>query len=116
NVIHRDIKPQNIVLDAEGKEARIIDFGISSRVSMKTQHLGNPEQLEGTLAYISPEQTGRMNRVVDYRTDLYSLGATLYHFVTGQTPFLATDPMEIVHCHMAVEPKRPQDIRREIPG
>ena len=94
---------------------KIIDFGISSRIDVKMQHLGNPEILEGTLPYISPEQTGRMNRVLDYRTDLYSLGVTFYETLTGRLPFEAQDALELVHCHIAKRPQPLHHLRPEIP-
>ena len=113
-LIHKDIKPENVLIDGEGR-ARIIDFGISERINLKNRHLGNPEVLEGTLAYISPEQTGRMNRVLDYRSDLYSLGVTFYEMLTGRLPFETRDSMELVYSHIAHRPT-PVDRRNpEIP-
>lgn len=102
-IIHKDIKPQNIVLNPNSNEVRFIDFGISTRLSRETSSGATPTQLEGTLAYISPEQTGRMNRTIDYRTDLYSFGITLYELLSGQLPFQTDDPMELVYCHIARE-------------
>ncbi|MCV6585670.1 MAG: AAA family ATPase [Marinibacterium sp.] len=104
NVIHKDLSPQNIVVNPATGEVKLIDFGISTRFSSERPELRNPEVLEGTLAYMSPEQTGRMNRSLDYRTDYYSLGATLYEMLTGSAPFEADDLMELVHCHIAREP------------
>ncbi|MBA3924120.1 MAG: serine/threonine protein kinase, partial [Nostocaceae cyanobacterium] len=98
-VIHKDIKPANILINANTRQVKLIDFSIASLLPKETQHLTNPNVLEGTLAYLSPEQTGRMNRVIDYRTDFYSLGVTFYELLTGQLPFTTTDPMELVHCH-----------------
>src|SRR4030067_3368501 len=100
-IIHKDIKPGNIVINPETKETRIIDFGLSTRFKRDEQRDVNPGSLEGTLAYMSPEQTGRMNRSIDYRTDFYSLGVTFYEMLTGDAPFRASDPMELVHCHIA---------------
>ena len=77
-VIHKDINPANLVLNSETVQIKVIDFGISERISLKSLSLNNPERVDGTIAYISPEQTGRMNRYIDYRSDLYSLGVTLY--------------------------------------
>ena len=105
NIIHKDINANNILVNLQKRIVKIIDFGISSKIDLKQQHLGNPERLEGTLAYISPEQTGRMNRVVDYRTDLYSMGVSFYEMLTGHPPFVAKDAMELVHCHIAQTPK-----------
>ena len=103
-IIHKDINPANLVINRATGQVQIIDFGISSQLSRETTVLQNPGHLEGTLAYLSPEQTGRMNRSVDYRTDFYSLGATFYEMLTGMPPFAAIDPMELVHCHLAKTP------------
>ena len=112
-VIHKDIKPANIVINPETREVKLIDFSIASVLPWESQSLYNPNVLEGTLAYLSPEQTGRMNRGLDYRTDFYSLGVTFYELLTGQLPFMATDPMELIHCHIAKQPT--PIIRKEIP-
>lgn len=106
NIIHKDINSNNILIN-EKHEVRIIDFGLATRFTLKTQNLSNPEHLEGTLTYISPEQTGRMNRSVDNRTDLYSLGVVLYEMFTGQLPFLEKDHMELIHAHIARKPLTP---------
>jgi len=105
NIVHKDINPNNILVDLQARDVHIISFGIASKLSSKEQHLGNPDQLEGTLAYMSPEQTGRMNRVVDFRSDLYSLGITFYEMLNGGPPFNMDDPLELVHCHLANYPK-----------
>jgi serine/threonine protein kinase len=100
-IIHKDIKPHNILIDPDSGEAKLIDFSISSRLDKENPSLSNPNLLEGTLAYMSPEQTGRMNRAVDYRTDFYSLGVTLYEMLTGTLPFQAVDPNGVnplSHC------------------
>ncbi|HEY9665610.1 MAG TPA: AAA family ATPase [Coleofasciculaceae cyanobacterium] len=115
NIIHKDIKPHNILFNEENGQVKIIDFSISSCLSQESQTLSNPNSLEGTLAYMSPEQTGRMNRAIDYRSDFYSLGVTFYEMLTGQVPFPATDPLELVHCHIAKTPLSPQEINPEIP-
>ncbi|MEH2283974.1 MAG: AAA family ATPase [Nostoc sp.] len=106
-IIHKDIKPHNILINPESFEVKLIDFSISSRLDQENATLNNPNLLEGTLAYMSPEQTGRMNRVCDYRTDFYSLGVTLYEMLTGTLPFQAADPMELIHCHIAKMPAAP---------
>ncbi|MEH2350465.1 MAG: AAA family ATPase [Nostoc sp.] len=112
-IIYKDIKPSNILINPETKQVKLIDFSIASLLPRETQTLINPNVLEGTLAYISPEQTGRMNRGIDYRTDFYSLGVTFYELLTGELPFQSNDPMELVHSHIAKMP--PLVIRDEIP-
>ncbi|MBD2354004.1 AAA family ATPase [Tolypothrix sp. FACHB-123] len=103
-VIHKDIKPDNILINPQTKEVKLIDFSIASLLPRQTQKIKNPNVLEGTLTYISPEQTGRMNRGVDYRSDFYSLGVTFFELLTGQPPFSSQDPMELIHCHIAKQP------------
>ena len=115
NVIHKDINPSNIVFNFQTGELKIIDFGLSTILSRESTALKSPNVLEGTLAYISPEQTGRMNRAIDYRTDFYSLGVTFYKILTNQLPFDATDAMELVHCHIARQPVPPHRVNPEIP-
>ncbi|MDM8557213.1 AAA family ATPase [Candidatus Parabeggiatoa sp. HSG14] len=114
NMIHKDINPSNIIVNHDTKLLKIIDFGIASRLPRENPTLKNPEQLEGTLAYLSPEQTGRINRSMDYRTDLYSLGVTFYELLTGQLPFDATDAMELVHCHIAKTPSPVCDVNSDV--
>ncbi len=106
-IIHKDIKPHNILINPDSCEVKLIDFSISSRLDKENPTLSNPNLLEGTLAYMSPEQTGRMNRAIDYRTDFYSLGVTLYEMLTGTLPFHVIDPMELIHCHIAKTPPSP---------
>ncbi len=115
NIIHKDINPSNIVANPNTGQLKIIDFGIASRLPRENPALKNPEQLEGTLAYLSPEQTGRISRNTDYRTDLYSLGVTFYELLTGQLPFTAADPMELVHCHIAKTPCPVCEVSPDIP-
>ncbi|GAA6620447.1 AAA family ATPase [Scytonema sp. NUACC26] len=103
-IIHKDIKPSNILINPQTKQVKLIDFSIASLLPRETPTLVNPNVLEGTLAYISPEQTGRMNRGIDYRTDFYSTGVTFYELLTGELPFASNDPMELVHCHLAKMP------------
>ena len=114
-VIHKDIKPSNILINPETKEVKLIDFSISTLLARENQEVQNPNLLEGTLAYMSPEQTGRMNRGIDYRSDFYSLGVSLYELLVGQLPFESTEPMELVHSHIARKPKVPTQIKPEIP-
>jgi serine/threonine protein kinase len=115
NIIHKDINPSNIVFNSQTGELKIIDFGLSTVLSRENTALKSPNVLEGTLAYISPEQTGRMNRAIDYRTDFYSLGVTFYKILANQLPFDATDAMELVHCHIARQPVPPHRVNPEIP-
>ncbi|MCU0394934.1 MAG: AAA family ATPase, partial [Chitinophagaceae bacterium] len=115
NIIHKDISPFNILVNLQERAVKIIDFGISSRFDIKHHYMGNPERLEGTLAYNSPEQTGRMNRMVDYRTDLYSLGVTLYEALAGRLPFVSTDAMELVHAHIAQTPQPVHQFNPKVP-
>jgi PAS domain S-box-containing protein len=115
NVIHKDINPGNIVLNPETGVVKIIDFGIATRFSRTNPTFRSPHVLEGTLAYLSPEQTGRMNRLLDYRTDFYSLGVTFYEMLTGQLPFPITDVLELVHCHIAKLPVPPDALNAAIP-
>lgn len=98
-LIHKDIKPANVLVDDTGN-AWLTGFGIASQLPHERQSPEAPEFIAGTLAYMAPEQTGRMNRSIDSRSDLYSLGVTLYEMLTGSLPFAASDPMEWVHCHM----------------
>ncbi|MEH2213728.1 trifunctional serine/threonine-protein kinase/ATP-binding protein/sensor histidine kinase [Nostoc sp.] len=115
-IVHKDIKPANILIHPETKQVKLIDFSIASLLPRETQTLINPNGLEGTLAYISPEQTGRMNRGIDYRTDFYSLGVTFYELLAGKLPFESKDPMELVHCHIAKNPPNLSEIKgRKIP-
>ena len=115
NVIHKDINPGNIVLNPETGVVKLIDFGISTQLTRTNPTFKNPNVLEGTLAYMSPEQTGRMNRTLDYRTDFYSLGVTFYELLTGQLPFTTTDILELVHCHIAKQPIPPHQVNADIP-
>ncbi|MDY7003002.1 MAG: ATP-binding sensor histidine kinase [Cyanobacteriota bacterium] len=103
-IIHKDIKPANILIHPETNLVKLIDFSISTLLPKEQQQLINPNILEGTLAYISPEQTGRMNRGIDYRTDFYSLGVTFFEILTGKLPFDSRDAMELVHSHLAKMP------------
>jgi predicted ATPase/GAF domain-containing protein/anti-anti-sigma regulatory factor len=115
HVIHKDVKPHNIMFDSGSDRVELIDFGIAARLSQETAKASSPEALEGTLAYLSPEQTGRMNRVIDHRTDFYSLGVTLYEMLTGVLPFTAADPMELIHGHMARTPTPPHERTPSVP-
>jgi PAS domain S-box-containing protein len=114
-IIHKDIKPANILIHPVTKQVKLIDFSIASLLPHETQELVSPKLLEGTLAYISPEQTGRMNRGIDYRSDFYSLGVTLYELLTGKQPFVTVDPLELVHCHLAKMAVPVSEVKPEIP-
>jgi serine/threonine protein kinase len=99
-IIHRDVKPANVIVDPESSRVWLTGFGTASDLPRERQAPESPETIAGTLAYMAPEQTGRMNRSIDSRSDLYSLGVTLYEMLTGNLPFTASDPMEWVHCHI----------------
>jgi predicted ATPase/signal transduction histidine kinase len=114
-VVHKDIKPANILIHPESKQVKLIDFSIASLLPKETQEIQNPNILEGTLAYLAPEQTGRMNRGIDYRADFYSLGVTLYQLLTGVLPFASKDPLELVHCHIAKIPPSVDHLNPEVP-
>ncbi|MGC1246431.1 MAG: AAA family ATPase [Spirulinaceae cyanobacterium] len=113
-IIHKDINPSNILLNSETGQVKIIDFGISTTFSRENPLSRDPDVLEGTLAYVSPEQTGRTNSVLDYRTDFYSVGVTFYELLTGKLPFASQDAMELIHCHLAKRAK-PFGSEGEIP-
>jgi PAS domain S-box-containing protein len=113
DLIHKDIKPANVLVDEAGN-AWLTGFGIASQLPQERQTPAPPEIIAGTLPYMAPEQTGRMNRSIDTRSDLYSLGVTLYQMLTGHLPFAAGDAMEWVHCHIAREPV-PPDRRAQVP-
>ena len=106
-LIHKDIKPPNILVNGATGEVRLTGFGIASRLARERQSPHPPETIAGTLAYMAPEQTGRMNRSIDLRSDLYALGVTFYQMLTGALPFTAADPMGWVHCHLARRPAPP---------
>lgn len=115
NIIHKDIKPKNILINPQTKQVKITDFSIASRLTKETPVFRTSKLLEGTLAYISPEQTGRINRNVDYRCDFYSLGVTFYELLTNSLPFTSTDPLELIHCHIAKQPTSPRQLQQDIP-
>ncbi|MDI1483784.1 ATP-binding sensor histidine kinase [Polyangium sp. y55x31] len=104
-VVHKDLNPANIVHNPRTDVLKLIDFGCATRQSGELAALSHPNTLEGTLAYLSPEQTGRTNRRIDHRTDLYALGVTLYELLAGELPFPTKDPLELLHCHLARTPR-----------
>jgi PAS domain S-box-containing protein len=114
-LIHKDIKPANVLVDFATGQVWLTGFGIAARLPRERQSPESPELVAGTLAYMAPEQTGRMNRSIDSRSDLYSLGVTLYEMLTGALPFMASDPMEWVHCHIARQPVPPVERLKDVP-
>ncbi|OKH46950.1 serine/threonine protein kinase [Calothrix sp. HK-06] len=114
NIIHKDIKPENLIINLE-KVVKITDFGIATYLDSEIEKVNNINVFEGTLAYISPEQTGRMNRNIDYRTDFYSLGITFYELLTQQLPYSTLDSIELIHCHIARIPQAPHQVNPAIP-
>ena len=115
NVIHKDVNPSNIIWNPTRDQLGFIDFGLASTLSRETQAVRRANVVEGTLPYISPEQTGRMNRSLDRRTDFYSLGCTFYEMLVGRPPFVASDPMELIHAHIARTPVAPHLIEPLVP-
>jgi predicted ATPase/transcriptional regulator with GAF, ATPase, and Fis domain len=115
-LIHKDLKPANVLVDAETGRVQLAGFGIASRLPRERQSPEPPEFIAGTLAYMAPEQTGRMNRSIDSRSDLYALGVTFYEMLTGVLPFAASDPMAWVHCHIARQPAAPSERLKSVPA
>ncbi|MCB9098518.1 MAG: AAA family ATPase [Anaerolineales bacterium] len=115
NIIHQNLTPHHIWFNPHTRQVKITNLSLASRLAQETRPVSDPRQLEGDLAYISPEQTGRMNRIIDYRTDFYSLGVTFYHLLTGRLPFAIADPLSLVHAHIAREPIPPADLRADLP-
>ncbi len=115
-IIHKDIKLANILINPDTQQVKLIDFSIASLLPRETPEIQSPNILEGTLAYVSPEQTGRMNRGIDYRSDFYSLGVSFFELLTGQLPFQSHDPIELVHCHLAKQPLSIHSINPAIPA
>jgi PAS domain S-box-containing protein len=115
-IIHKDIKPANVMVDPKSGQVWLMGFGFASRLARERQAPEVPEAIAGTLTYMAPEQTGRMNRSIDSRSDLYSLGVMLYEMLTDRLPFTASDPLGWVHCHIARRPTPPEERRKEIPS
>jgi PAS domain S-box-containing protein len=116
DLIHKDIKPANILVDPAAERVWLTGFGIASRLPRERQPPEQPQFISGTLSYMAPEQTGRMNRSIDSRSDLYALGVTLYEMLTGSLPFNAADAMEWIHCHVARQPAPPTDRASDVPA
>ena len=114
-VIHKDLNPQNILYNPDTQQLKIGDFGIASTLKKEVQREFAVNALEGTLEYLSPEQTGRMNREIDFRSDFYSLGVTFYEMLAGQRPFLEKDKLDLVHAHLALNPPDLMKINPEVP-
>lgn len=114
HIIHKDIKPENIIINTDTGVVKITDFGIATYLDNETEKVNNLNVIEGTLAYISPEQTGRMNRNIDYRTDFYSLGITFYQLLTKQLPYSTSDSIELIHCHIAKIPQAPHQVNPNV--
>lgn len=115
HIIHKDIKPNNFILETNTLTIKLTDFNFSSKLLREVQEVIPPEKLEGTLAYMAPEQTGRMNMNIDYRSDFYALGVTFYELLTGKLPFPYVDPMEVVHAHLATPAPDASEINPSIP-
>ncbi len=115
-LIHKDVKPPNVLVDSATGQVWLTGFGIASRLPRERESPEPPEFIAGTLPYMAPEQTGRMNRSIDSRSDLYALGIMLYEMLTGGLPFTASNPMEWVHCHIARQPVPPGERRPDVPG
>src|ERR1700760_3732912 len=115
-LIHKNIKPANVLVNGATGAVKFTGFGIASRLARERQAPDPPETIAGTLAYMAPEQTGRMNRSVDSRSDLYALGVTFYELLTGALPFTAADPIELIHSHIAREPVPPGELASAVPA
>lgn len=114
-VVHKDLEPNNILVGADGNTVKLIDFQLASEISRERRDISVVSRLEGSLPYISPEQTGRMNRALDYRSDYYSLGVTFFELLTGTLPFAADDAMGFVHCHISKAPPLPHEVNPAVP-
>lgn len=114
-IVHKDVKPENILVNPASFELKLADFGLASRRPREQPPAQPPRLIEGSLPYLSPEQTGRMNRAIDHRSDLYALGVTFFQMLTAKLPFAAKDPVEWVHCHVARAPPSPSALVPEVP-
>lgn len=109
-IIHKDINPSNILYDQSARQIKIVDFGIATDVPSQRPSARGVDVMQGTIAFMSPEQTGRINRSIDYRTDIYSLGATFFTLLTGHPPFESDDPLDVIHGHLARVPQKPSEL------
>jgi len=116
HIIHKNIQPENIFINKNSHQIWLIDFRFATVLPKEKPHILNPDTIEGELAYMSPERTGRMERAIDYRTDFYSLGVLFYQMLTGHLPFESSDPLELVHSHLAKQPVLPSEANPEIPS
>lgn len=114
-IIHKDINPAHILVHPDTYEVKLVSFGLASKCHQEYQGVMNPKEWKGDLRYVSPEQTGRMNRTVDYRSDIYSFGVTIYELLTGKLPFLTSDMLELIHAHMARKPLAPSSVKPSVP-
>lgn len=114
-IIHKDIKPAHLLIDPARSAVKLIGFAIASVLPREAQEIRHPNRLEGSLSYLSPEQTGRMNRGIDYRSDFYALGVTFYELLTGQLPFCSEDPLELVHSHLTKTPALAHAVNPAVP-
>lgn len=115
DISHRDINPANVIFDRASGEITLIDFGLGSRIKREATDVRPMGMLEGTIGYLSPEQTGRMNRSVDRRTDMYSLGVTFFEMLAGRMPFVSADPLALLHATVAVQAPPITDVRDDVP-
>ncbi|ETR70794.1 MAG: multi-sensor signal transduction multi-kinase [Candidatus Magnetoglobus multicellularis str. Araruama] len=115
SIIHKDLNPSNILVNPQSDTIKIIDFAFATELSRQNK-INPTDKIQGTLSYIAPEQTGRMDRSVDYRSDYYSFGITLYEMITGRLPFVTQDPLRLIHCHIAKLPLSPHNLNLDIPG
>jgi len=114
-IIHKDLSPDNILINVTNDSVHIIDFELSTKQQFQQSAFTGASAIEGTLQYMSPEQTGRMNRIIDYRSDFYSLGIIFYEMLTGKKPFESKDALELIHCHIALIPPSMRSIASHIP-